>query len=408
MTQISFDIEQGEIFGLLGPNGAGKTTTLAMLSTMLEPTSGTAEIMGIDIRKDQDGVRKAIGIVFQDQSLDEELTAWENMDFHGRLYRIPKETREQRIDELLKLVELSDRKNDIVKTFSGGMRRRLEIARGLLHHPHVLFLDEPTLGLDPQTRNHLWQYIETLAKEKNITIILTTHYMEEADRLCNRIAIIDHGKIIALDTPARLKDSIGGDVVTIQSPETEKIAAALAAPWINRIETPRRRGDHQPEKCRAAPQHDRDTLERRENSHHVHLGPQADARRCLPLVYRKDHPGAGHGQKGCDADAFQNDEALTMDIIYTIWLRSMKRYVRSKSRIVGSIAMPLFLLLFLGFGLNSVVSTSVARAGVRPVPGTGHGRDERALYLGLFRHPDHLGQAVRVFKRDACRTGNTA
>ncbi len=237
VDRISFDIEQGEIFGLLGPNGAGKTTTLSMLSTMLEPTSGTATVMGIDVTKDQDGVRKAIGIVFQDQSLDEELTAWENMDFHGRLYRIPKETREQRIDELLRLVELFDRRNDIVKTFSGGMRRRLEIARGLLHHPAVLFLDEPTLGLDPQTRNHLWQYIETLAREKNITIILTTHYMEEADRLCNRIAIIDHGKIIALDTPARLKDSLGGDVVTIQSPDTAKIAAIFAVPWINRIET---------------------------------------------------------------------------------------------------------------------------------------------------------------------------
>jgi len=237
VDRISFEIVQGEIFGLLGPNGAGKTTTLSMLSTMLEPTFGTAEIMGIDIKKDQDGVRKAIGIVFQDQSLDEELTAWENMDFHGRLYRLPKEIREQRIDELLKLVELSDRKNDIVKTFSGGMRRRLEIARGLLHHPQVLFLDEPTLGLDPQTRNHLWKYIEILAKEKNITIILTTHYMEEADRLCNRIAIIDHGKIIALDTPAQLKDSIGGDVVTIQSPDTEKIATTLVAPWISRIES---------------------------------------------------------------------------------------------------------------------------------------------------------------------------
>jgi ABC-2 type transport system ATP-binding protein len=208
-----------------------------MLSTILEPTSGSAAIMGIDIKKDQDGVRKAIGIVFQDQSLDEELTAWENMDFHGRLYRIPKETREQRTEELLKLVELYDRRNDIVKTFSGGMRRRLEIARGLLHHPQVLFLDEPTLGLDPQTRNLLWKYIETLAKEKNITIILTTHYMEEADRLCSRIAIIDHGKIIALDTPARLKDSIGGDVVTIRSPETEKTATTLAVPWIKRLET---------------------------------------------------------------------------------------------------------------------------------------------------------------------------
>jgi len=235
--RVSFVIEQGEIFGLLGPNGAGKTTTLSMLSTILEPTSGSASVMGIDIRKDQDGVRKAIGIVFQDQSLDEELTAWENMDFHGRLYRIPKEVREQRTEELLKLVELYDRRNDIVKTFSGGMRRRLEIARGLLHHPQVLFLDEPTLGLDPQTRNLLWKYIETLAKEKNITIILTTHYMEEADRLCNRIAIIDHGKIIAMDTPARLKDTIGGDVVTIRSPDTAKIPATLPVPWVKRQET---------------------------------------------------------------------------------------------------------------------------------------------------------------------------
>ena len=235
--RVSFVIEQGEIFGLLGPNGAGKTTTLSMLSTILEPTSGSASVMGIDIRKDQDGVRKAIGIVFQDQSLDEELTAWENMDFHGRLYRIPKEVREQRTEELLKLVELYDRRNDIVKTFSGGMRRRLEIARGLLHHPQVLFLDEPTLGLDPQTRNLLWKYIETLAKEKNITIIITTHYMEEADRLCNRIAIIDHGKIIAMDTPARLKDTIGGDVVTIRSPDTAKIPAALHVPWVKRQET---------------------------------------------------------------------------------------------------------------------------------------------------------------------------
>ena len=156
VDNISFDIEQGEIFGLLGPNGAGKTTTLSMLSTMLRPTSGSATINGIDIEHDEDGVRKSIGIVFQDQSLDEELTAWENMDFHGRLYRIPADIRKQRIAELLKLVELEDRKNDIVKTFSGGMRRRLEIARGLLHHPSVLFLDEPTLGLDPQTRNHLW------------------------------------------------------------------------------------------------------------------------------------------------------------------------------------------------------------------------------------------------------------
>ena len=236
VDRISFSIRQGEIFGLLGPNGAGKTTTLSMLATLLEPTGGSAEIMGIDVRMDQDGVRKAIGIVFQDPSLDEELTAWENMDFHGRLYRIPTDERRRRAEELLRLVELFDRKDDFVKTFSGGMRRRLEIARGLMHHPQVLFLDEPTLGLDPQTRNHLWTYIETLAREKNITIILTTHYMEEADRLCNRIAIIDHGKIIALDTPAKLKDGIGGDVITIKSPDPAAVVAAMNEPWVSRVE----------------------------------------------------------------------------------------------------------------------------------------------------------------------------
>lgn len=237
VDNISFDISQGEIFGLLGPNGAGKTTTLSMLSTMLTPTSGSATVNGIDIGQDPDGVRRSIGIVFQDQSLDEELTAWENMDFHGRLYRIPAETRNQRITELLTLVELYDRRDDIVKTFSGGMRRRLEIARGLLHHPLVLFLDEPTLGLDPQTRNHLWNYIAALAQEKGITIILTTHYMEEADRLCNRIAIIDHGRIIAIDTPQNLKDGLGGDLVTIRSPDPKAVAEALREPWVVRVET---------------------------------------------------------------------------------------------------------------------------------------------------------------------------
>ncbi|MGD0081191.1 MAG: ATP-binding cassette domain-containing protein [Methanoregula sp.] len=236
VDKISFDIEHGEIFGLLGPNGAGKTTILSMLATMLKPTSGSATVNGMDIEREEDGVRKSIGIVFQNQSLDDELTAWENMDFHGRLYQIPSAQRNQRITELLRLVELTDRKDDFVKTFSGGMRRRLEIARGLLHHPVVLFLDEPTLGLDPQTRNHLWQYIATLAREKGITIILTTHYMEEADHLCNRIAIIDHGKVIALDTPKNLKDGIGGDVVTIRSPKPEAIVEALKESWVSHIE----------------------------------------------------------------------------------------------------------------------------------------------------------------------------
>ncbi len=237
VDNVSFSIASGEVFGLLGPNGAGKTTIISMLATLLRPTSGTARVNNFKIAGQEDAVRNSIGIVFQDQSLDEELTAYENMDFHGRLYRIPKTVRQQRIEALLKLVELEDRQRSLVKTFSGGMRRRLEIARGLLHEPTVLFLDEPTLGLDPQTRNHLWAYIEHLNKEKGITIILTTHYMDEADRLCDRVAIIDKGKIIALDTPAKLKEEIGGDLITIQSPEREKLYAKLTTlPWVNHVE----------------------------------------------------------------------------------------------------------------------------------------------------------------------------
>jgi len=229
---VSFTVEDGEIFGFLGPNGAGKTTTISMLATLLEPTSGEAFVNGHDIRTEKDAVRKSIGIVFQDQSLDEELTAYENMDFHGRLYKVPWEVRKDKIVELLKLVELSDRKDDLVKTFSGGMRRRLEIARGLLHEPKVLFLDEPTLGLDPQTRNHIWEYIQELNLRKKMTIILTTHYMEEADRLCNRVAIIDSGKIIAVDTPQKLKDSIGGDVATFETSDNNALLdIAKKEPW---------------------------------------------------------------------------------------------------------------------------------------------------------------------------------
>lgn len=237
VDNISFSINRGEVFGLLGPNGAGKTTIIAMLSTMLKPTSGSASVNNFDILKNEDDVRKSIGIVFQDQSLDEELTAYENMDFHGRLYRIPEKIRQKKIMELLKLVELEKKKNIIVKTFSGGMRRRLEIARGLLHEPKVLFLDEPTLGLDAQTRNRLWEYIEKLNREKGITIILTTHYMEEADRLCDRVAIIDKGEIIALDTPEKLKEGIGGDVITIKSPDGDRLYSKInTLSWVNYAE----------------------------------------------------------------------------------------------------------------------------------------------------------------------------
>jgi ABC-2 type transport system ATP-binding protein len=213
---INLEIEEGELFGLLGPNGAGKTTTISMLCTILKPTSGSARVWGYDVAQDPENVRKSIGIVFQDPSLDDNLTGRENLDFHARLFQVPKGDRSERINEMLDLVELKDKANTVVKKYSGGMKRRLEIARGLLHEPKVLFLDEPTLGLDPQTRRHIWDYIEKLNEESKITMILTTHYMDEADHLCDRIAIIDHGAIVAQESPTGLKHSIGGDVVTMK------------------------------------------------------------------------------------------------------------------------------------------------------------------------------------------------
>lgn len=202
---VSFTVDKGEVFAFLGPNGAGKSTTIKMLTTLLHPSDGMLRINGFDPVESPDEVRRAFGIVFQDPSLDDELTAYENMEFHGVLYGVPLPLRRERIEELLKFVELWDRRKSLVKEFSGGMKRRLEIARGLLHHPKIIFLDEPTLGLDPQTRNHMWQYLRELNKKEGITIFFTTHYMEEADRIADRIAIIDHGKIVAAGTPRDLK-----------------------------------------------------------------------------------------------------------------------------------------------------------------------------------------------------------
>lgn len=205
VDDVSFTVEAGEIFAFLGPNGAGKSTTIKMLTTLLQPTGGRITLNGHNPQRAADAVRRSFGIVFQDPSLDDELTAWENMEFHGVLYGVHKKLRRERIEHLLKFVELWDRKNHLVKQFSGGMKRRLEIARGLLHHPKILFLDEPTLGLDPQTRNHMWSYLQDLNKTEGITVFFTTHYMEEADRVAQRIAIIDHGKIIAAGTSTELK-----------------------------------------------------------------------------------------------------------------------------------------------------------------------------------------------------------
>jgi ABC-2 type transport system ATP-binding protein len=206
VNDVSFTVEEGEMFAFLGPNGAGKTTTIKMLTTLLKPTSGSVELDGLDPTKASNDARKRFGIVFQDPSLDDELTAYENMDFHGVLYKVPGKVRSERIERLLKLFELWDRRNDPVKQFSGGMKRRLEIARGLLHTPKILFLDEPTLGLDPQTRNQLWNHVKKLNEDERVTVFLTTHYMEEAERVAQRIAIIDHGKIVAQGSPRKLKD----------------------------------------------------------------------------------------------------------------------------------------------------------------------------------------------------------
>ena len=211
VDNISFNVEKAEIFGFLGPNGAGKSTTIKMLTTLLHPTSGEIEINGINPALHQDKVRKSFGIVFQDPSLDEELTAYENMNFHAVLYKVPSDVRKSRIEELLNFVELWDKRNEFVKNYSGGMKRRLEIARGFLHHPKIIFLDEPTLGLDPQTRNYMWNYINDLNKKEQTTVFFTTHYMEEADRVADRIAIIDHGKIVASGTPEQLKAQTGKD-----------------------------------------------------------------------------------------------------------------------------------------------------------------------------------------------------
>lgn len=235
---VSLAVESGEIFGFLGPNGAGKSTTIKMLCTLLKPTSGEARLAGYDVATQPDAVRRSIGLVFQDPSLDDRLTAQENLYFHSILYGVPVGDRQERMENVLRMVDLHERRHDLVRTFSGGMKRRLEIARGLLHHPKVLFLDEPTVGLDPQTRAHIWEYIHEIRRREGMTIFLTTHYMDEAEN-CDRIAIIDHGAIVALDTPVELKRLVGGDLITVRSDDDVRLAMRLQADFgVAPVQTP--------------------------------------------------------------------------------------------------------------------------------------------------------------------------
>lgn len=226
VNSISFNVQAGEVFGFLGPNGAGKTTTINILCVLLKPTSGKALVKGFDIAREPMKVRESIGLIFQEPSIDNELTARENLQVHGELYGVPGNIIKKRIPEVLNMVELSDWANKLAGTYSGGMKRRLEIARGLLHHPQVLFLDEPTIGLDPQTRSHIWQYIMKLHQEEGITIFLTTHYLEEAEN-CDRIAIIDHGEIVAMDTPTRLKATAGDDIISLNTDDNNLAASII-------------------------------------------------------------------------------------------------------------------------------------------------------------------------------------
>ncbi len=226
VNDVSFYVEEGEVFGLLGPNGAGKTTTINILCTLSKPTSGKATINGFDVVREQSRVRQSIGLVFQDPSLDERLTALENLEFHSLVYNVPASVRKEKIAHVLNMVGLWERRGDLVKTFSGGMKRRLEVARGLIHYPKVLFLDEPTLGLDPQSRNSLWEFIMDLRRKEGVTIFLTTHYMDEAG-YADRIAVMDYGKIIALDSPKKLKSMVGGDIISLRTTDDEAAQTEL-------------------------------------------------------------------------------------------------------------------------------------------------------------------------------------
>ncbi len=358
VDKLNIQVRKGEIFGLLGPNGAGKSTAISMLCTILRPTSGTAMVNGHDIIREAHMVRKSIGIVFQDPSIDDKLTGRENMEMHADLYDVPRDVMHSRIDEVLKLVELEDRASSPVTTYSGGMRRRLEIARSLIHYPKVLFLDEPTIGLDPQSRDHIWNYIRDLKKRENITIILTTHYMEEADKLCDRIAIIDKSRIVALDSPGSLKEKLEGETITIRTRDNALFAARLTeAKLAEKITSVN--GD----------------LTMNVKSAHTILpgiievaatnGVYVDSIALhepdlddvfMHYTGRNIREGGGtkelRGYGGHPQEADKMSQTSELRGIYTLWLRECRRFVRDRSRLIGSLITPILWLVIFGTGLG--------------------------------------------------------
>jgi daunorubicin resistance ABC transporter ATP-binding subunit/daunorubicin resistance ABC transporter membrane protein len=371
VDHVSFTVEKGEIFGFLGPNGAGKSTTISMLATILTPSGGDATISGFSIRRQRDAVRHSIGMVFQDASLDNRLTAEENLRFHARLYGVPKDDYRRRMEEVLRLVDLWDRKRDIVETFSGGMKRRLEIARGLIHYPDVLFLDEPTIGLDPQTRALLWDYVLKLKHDRAMTIFMTTHYMDEAE-YCDRIAIMDRGKIVALDTPANLKRQLGGDIVRIESSQNDALRKELE----HKLGTPVRQEGNalQFEVADGAKFLPRLLQEVRTKVEAVELRKPTLDDVFLSLTGRNIREAEDRRQTTDDSkqrtkDKGQKTEGSTVvrhpfsvlwpQAMTTIWQREITRYRRDRTRIVSTIVQPVMFLIVFGSGFRRTLASGL-------------------------------------------------
>ena len=426
---INFEVATGEVFGFLGPNGAGKSTTINMLCTLTKPSAGSARVAGHDVLTERDDVRRHIGLVFQDPTLDNYLTAAQNLQLHAELYGVASDLVKPRMQQVMAMVGLWDRKDGTVGTFSGGMRRRLEIARGLMHSPRVLFLDEPTIGLDPQTRRSIWNYIQELQEREEITIFMTTHYMDEAE-WCDRIAIMDHGEIVALDTPAALKAGVGTDRVTIHTDDNQAAIDALARQFgleaqvsggRGRVRRRGRRG------VRAA------AVRRVRAPDHLGGGQPADARRRLYVLHGDDDPRRRGGRGPCPQPDRRADDARgppmsairepvgtapatppevvrvtvpkrstrsELRAIKIVWKRELIRYFSDRLRIVTALVQPLLFLFVLGAGLQQLSAASTDGVDYKTIIYPRNPGDLGAVHGDVLGRFDRLGSGVRIPARD--------